>query len=125
VTAASQSIVRARPCGECPWRRDSIPGKFPPDRYTDLAVTAGQPGLEVPIGTPFFACHMSVEGRDAVCAGWAAVCGREHLGLRLAVVVGRAHAGVFDPQPQWPDLYESYTELSDVNSAVVPAKEER
>jgi len=104
-----------RPCTECPWRRDQPPGRFSPERYETLRDTAGTPGREVGFQAPVFACHKSTEGHDLVCAGWLAVVGCEHLGIRLAVAMGRLDPETLSIREGWPELYASYDELARVN----------
>lgn len=104
--------VRTRPCVECPWRRDVPPGQFPASRYAELACTTGQPGAEAPLEAPMFACHMTAEGREKPCAGWLAVAGRQHLGVRLAVAVGAIPGRLLDPGDDWPALFGSYEEMA-------------
>lgn len=104
---------REAPCANCPWRRDSPPGEFPAERYAALANTAGGPGAEAGLTAPVFACHKSSEEHPRACAGWLARCGRDHLGIRLAVVSGRLPGEVtWDPPPDWPPLFESYREMA-------------
>lgn len=108
---------RRRPCGPssegsgCPFRTDTDPDDFPEDRWRELAKTAGRPGGEIPLGSPMFGCHGGIRGGDAACAGWLAVCGYDHLGVRMAVVTGRLPAEALTPGDGWPDLYESWDAL--------------
>lgn len=104
-----------RPCANCPWRRDSAAGEFPAERYEALRATAGVPGREAELDAPIFACHKSESGRDRACAGWLAIAGTDHLGIRLAVAVGRLPAGVLQPGEDWPDLFGSYDEMAERN----------
>ncbi|MEN4397476.1 DUF6283 family protein [Mycolicibacterium conceptionense] len=104
-----------RPCANCPWRRDSAAGEFSAERYQALRVTVGSPGREAGLDAPIFACHKSEPGRDRACAGWLAVAGVDHLGIRLAVTLGRLPATVLQPGPDWPDLFNSYDEMADRN----------
>lgn len=104
-----------RPCVECPWRVDAERGRFPVERYESLSCTAGSPGLEAAFTAPMFACHKTVEGRDRACAGWLAVAGVEHLGVRLAVAMGRLEASALEPGEGWPELYSSYEEMAAFN----------
>ena len=106
-----------RPCANCPWRKDSPAGEFPPERYEALRTTAGQPGDEAGFGAPIFACHKTEAGRDRACAGWLAVAGVEHLGIRLAVVLGRLPASALRPAGDWPELFASYDEMAERNGA--------
>jgi Family of unknown function (DUF6283) len=104
---------RRWPCAECPFRRDTEPGQFPACRYQALQETAGQPGNEAPLGAPMFACHKSAEGREEACAGWLAVAGYEHLGVRLAIALGRLPAAALSPGEDWPELFGSYEETAE------------
>jgi len=39
----------------------------------------------------------------------------EHLGVRLAVVLGRLPASTLSPGENWPELFSSYDELAERN----------
>lgn len=103
---------RTQPCAECPWRTDTPPGKFPIERYEALAGTSGSRGAEAPLGAPMFACHKSGEGKERACAGWLASVGYEHLGVRLAVVTGALPAEALTPDPDWPELFDTYEQMA-------------
>jgi len=115
---------RRFPCAECPWRLDTPPGQFPARRYEQLANTSGAPGAEASLGAPLFACHKTAEGREQACAGWLAVAGRDHLGVRLAVATGRLPAEALDPAAGWPALFVSYTEMAATQAATSDPKGE-
>lgn len=102
-----------RPCAECPWRRDTEPGKFPAERFEALQDTSGAPGREAPVGAPMFACHMTKEGREQACAGWLATAGHYHLGVRMAILQDRLDPGVLWPQPDWPALFDNYDDMAE------------
>jgi uncharacterized protein DUF6283 len=104
-----------RPCDECPFRRDALPGRFPACRYEALTATAGTPGHEAPFDAPMFACHKTPDGQERACAGWLAVAGFAHLGVRLAVLTGRLDPAALAPGQGWPELYGSYQEVAAVN----------
>ena len=108
-----------RPCSNCPWRRDSTPGEFPPERYEALAATTGGAGREAPVGAPMFACHKTAAGKEIACAGWLAREGYHHLGVRMAVAMGRVDVAALEPGEDWPALYDSYDELASVNGATL------
>jgi hypothetical protein len=95
-----------RPCATCPFRVDHDPGTFGIDAYDDLRATVGAPGAEAWIDAPLFACHHSRAGEESVCAGWLAVCGHKHLGVRLAVATGRLEP--VEPDDTWPALHPDY-----------------
>lgn len=105
---------RRYPCAECPFRRDTRPGMFPACRYEALRETVGRAGAEAPIGAPMFACHKSPEGHEEACAGWLAVAGVEHLGVRMAVLTGRLEPEDLRPKPGWPELFTTYDEVAAV-----------
>jgi hypothetical protein len=64
-----------------------------------------------------FACHKSPQGREEACAGWLAVTGTGHLGIRLAVAFGDLPAAALSPGDGWPDLYEDYDQMAAVMAA--------
>jgi hypothetical protein len=103
---------RKFPCGECPFRRDTPPGKFTVQRYEALRETVGEQGNEVPIGAPVFACHLSTDTAPLACAGWLAVAGIEHIGMRAEVICGRLEPEALAPRGNWPSLYGSYDEMA-------------
>ena len=104
-----------RPCAECPWRRDQPPGRFPASRYVALADTSAGPAGSASLGAPMFACHKTAEGREIACAGWLAVEGHGHVGVRIAVVTGWLDPVALRPGADWPELYASYGEMAAVN----------
>lgn len=117
--ATSPAVLRpsARPCGECPWRVDQPVGRFAPERYRALAGTVAGPDGSAPLGAPMFACHKSVAGREIPCAGWLAVEGHGHVGVRLAVATGRLEAATLVPGSDWPELYPSFAAMTDANGS--------
>ncbi|WP_324189941.1 DUF6283 family protein [Nocardia cyriacigeorgica] len=103
---------RRHPCAECPWRRDVSPGQFSVERFVDMACTSGRPGEEAGLDAPLFACHKTVEGREQACSGWLAAVGYHHLGVRLAVAMGRLDPLALEPGEGWPELFASYAEMT-------------
>lgn len=76
----------------------------------------GGPGEAHPgLYAPLFACHKSAEGREIACAGWLAVEGRNHVGVRLLVAVGRIAAWQLSPVAGWPELFGSFEEMAAAN----------
>lgn len=108
---------KKRPCNECPFRVDVPIGRFPTQRFEELRRTAGRPGQEAPLTASVFACHKTEEGKEAACAGWLAVCGGYHLGIRFAVIEGRLPGSVLSPGEDWPELYPTYEAMSDAQYA--------
>lgn len=100
-----------RPCAECPWRKDTPPGQFPPERYEALRDTTGSRGNEAWLDAPFFGCHKATTEEGFYCAGWLAAVGHWHLGVRMAVSGESIPAEGLEPGIDWPDLYQSYEEL--------------
>lgn len=70
------------------------------------------------MGAPMFACHKSREGRDLACAGWLAVEGHGHVGVRLAVAHGQLRPDALSPGAGWPELYDCYAQMASVNGAL-------
>jgi hypothetical protein len=103
---------RRRPCAQCPWRRDVEPGQFPAERYEALAATSGKRSAEAGITAPMFACHKSPERREEACAGWLAAVGWNHLGVRVAVHLGRLPECALTPGEDWPELFTDYEDMA-------------
>ena len=101
---------RSRPCRSCPWRRDHEPGTFGIDRYEQLAATCESAGGGL-LGAPMFACHLSPTGAEEACAGWLAVEGHGHIGVRLAVATGRLDPVALASGEGWPVLWASFAEV--------------
>ena len=97
--------------GPCPFRIDALPGEFTAARYEKLADTAGAPGAEAPVGAPMFACHHTADGAPVACAGWLAVAGGDHLGVRLAIAERRLSPSALRP-PDGIALFNSYDEMA-------------
>lgn len=106
-----------QPCLRCPFRRDTDPGEFPACRYQALRETVGQAGAEAPMEAPWFQCHETSDARPRTCAGWLAVCGYDHIGVRLAVMRGRLPAAMLRPGARWPDLFTTYNEMVTAQAA--------
>jgi Family of unknown function (DUF6283) len=106
---------RRYPCAECPFRRDVRPGQFTAARYEALRATSDQSGLHAPM----FGCHKGEPGTgaDLACAGWLAVCGFDHLGVRLDVITGRLGQDALRPGDGWPELFGSYDEMAAAQGA--------
>lgn len=110
--------ARKTPCdvteqnGACPFRLDAEPGEFLATRFEELAVTAGAPGAEVPADGQWFACHKTAEGREIACAGWLAVCGVDHIGVRMAISTGTIAGEALRRPADGPGLFESYDDMA-------------
>ncbi len=107
---------RQQPCDECPWRRDTPRGQFPPERYEALRGTTGKPGAEAPLGARMFQCHKS-DSDPMPCAGWLAAVGYESLTVRVLVAQGEIPADRLASRADWPALHASYTELEAVHGS--------
>ncbi|TKG60378.1 hypothetical protein FCN18_35595 [Prauserella endophytica] len=59
-----------------------------------------------------FACHKTADGQEQACAGWLAVAGVHHLGVRLAVAIGRLAPETLNPTPGWPPLFGSFQQMA-------------
>lgn len=105
----------ARPCPDCPWRRDAPLQHFPAERYELLRDTVRQPDenghADAPLDAPLFGCHATPRGGEHACAGWLAVEGLGHLRVRMALSLGDLEPEAIRPGEGWPELYESYDEM--------------
>lgn len=106
------SHVPDRPCRGCPWVVGSDPGSIPGfdlDQAEALAATCPDVnGMRPEFSAPVMACHHSREGKDFVCAGWAATAGAAHPAMRLNVLRGSVDPGALAPRPGWPELYPDF-----------------
>ncbi len=105
---------RTKPCQSCPWVQTTPPGEFPAARYAALRATTGYAGAEAPPGSPLFTCHISQEGNDVPCAGWAASVGISSITLRVLIAQGWFPASVLQPGRTWPPLFTSYDAMEAV-----------
>lgn len=96
-----------KPCSECPWRRDVPTGNFSADRYRSLAGTA------VDMSGSIFACHKTVEGKDAACAGFLLRGANHNLALRLAYYRGDIAPG--DVTDGGYKLFDNYRQMAVAN----------
>lgn len=106
----SRPIARRAPCNECPWRRDVAPGSYP---VLPEALAQQQPdgSGHVPFDRPLPACHKTPEHHPLGCAGWLAVEGHNHLGVRLAVLRGTLARDATTPGDDWPPLVADMAEM--------------
>lgn len=105
----------AKPCSSCPWRCDTVAQDIP---NFDLDLAEGlanccpdKRGMGPDFGASIFACHQSKEGAEIACAGWLAVVGHRHPGVRLAVLSQRLDSNALQPGAGWPPLHASYPEV--------------
>lgn len=119
--ASKRPMHAAKICAECPWKRSTPPGQFTAARFEALSNTSGsrnssghdtRTAPEVGLNAPMFACHKTAEGKEIACAGWLAVEGADHLGIRLAVITGHIPADALAPKPGWPELFNGYEEMA-------------
>lgn len=116
---------RAFPCGPCPIRSDNTGNpnaKFPAERWEVLSRTVPNPDTGMPPipGEIMFGCHKGKPGSDEynpgpgddlACAGWLVRFGRDHLGIRMALMDGRLPATALEPGPNWPPLHETWDDV--------------
>lgn len=107
---------RKEPCAECPWVKTTEPGQFPRQRYEQLRNTTGQPGKEVGIEAPLFACHKSQEGKELPCAGWLVAVGYFSLKVRLLLSRGELPVEAMTAGDDWPELHGSFEEMMEAKA---------
>lgn len=115
LVSKSRAFRLKSPCDECPWRRDTPIGRFPPSKFEELQSTVAQD-----FGSGFFACHKTAEDDDmddpAVCAGYLLGDGVRNIHVRLAAVTGRLD--LRSVRSQVP-LYETFAEMAEANGCHV------
>ncbi|KAB2852044.1 MAG: hypothetical protein F9K41_15395 [Sphingopyxis terrae] len=97
-----------RTCSECPWLRATPIGRFPVERFVELATTADQGFNGV------FACHKSPDGAEQACAGYLIVAGMNNWSVRLAAIRGRLDMAEISASGP---LYDSFAEMLTANLA--------
>jgi hypothetical protein len=118
---------RTRPCARCPWRTDTDLTDFTDQDMAMLRRANGRPGAEAALHAPTVACHLDQPGTAhawRLCAGWLAVVGHEHLGIRVAEIFGGLPDTALIPGEDWPALYESLEELETARTAQITEAEE-
>lgn len=115
----------AKPCPSCPWQVDKDASDIP-NFSMDLAeglarCCPDERGMGPDFGATMFACHQSKEGAEIACAGWMAIVGHRHPGVRLAVATGRLDASALRPGERWPALHANYQQVLEKLRATDPA----
>ena len=86
--ANKQTVAKAGPCNNCPWRKDAPTEYWDPEHFREIAETCRNDGMATML------CHKSnAEGCDTnfVCAGWLASQGTESIGVRLLIIEGKVN----------------------------------
>lgn len=99
--------TRAIPRG-CPWAHSTDLAAFGAEDMRMLARAHGAPGAEAPVNAPVIACHKDQDDTAhplRLCAGWLAVIGPHHLGVRMQTLNGRLTGEGPAPDATWPQLY--------------------
>lgn len=105
---------RTHPCRRCPWRLDADLTDFTDADMAMLRRADGRPGDEASSTAPHVACHRDQPGTGRawrLCAGWLAVVGYNHLGIRAAAIFGGLPHTALTPGEGWPELYASLSDL--------------
>ncbi|MFJ1768019.1 DUF6283 family protein [Amycolatopsis sp. NPDC088138] len=106
---------RTHPCAQCPWRQDADLTAFSDADMTKLANANGFAGCEAPADAPAMSCHLDQPDSAhpmRLCAGWLAVVGRHHLGIRMALMIDKLPPAAVDTNDDWPPLHESLDDLT-------------
>jgi Family of unknown function (DUF6283) len=104
-----------KPCDNCPWRRDALPGYWDPQHFRDIWQSCQDDGQALML------CHKSKPGEkvNIPCAGYVIVVGYESIGVRIATTLGR-----LNPEEYKTDepLYETFEEMMDANEVELPQR---
>jgi len=74
----------------------------------------GGPGAEAARDATTVVCHLDQPGTAhawRLCAGWLAVVGHHHLGIRIAAMFGGLPSRALNPPAHCPPLYASLDDL--------------
>ena len=105
---------RTHPCTQCPWRTDADQSAFSDEDMAKLLHANGIAGVEAALGAPAMACHVdqpSTAHPMRLCAGWLAVVGPHHLGVRMDMISGRLPESAVVAGPTWPQLHRDFNDL--------------
>ena len=97
----------ARPCANCPWRKDAPPRYWHADHFRSIWENCQDDGISQ------MQCHKSTPEKMIPCNGAVRVLGYESIGVRLGVLKGRidpADVGATDGT-----LYESFGAMMAAN----------
>lgn len=113
------------PCSSCPWRLDKDASDIPNFKLALAENLQGtcpdSEGMGPDYGSSIFACHRSKEGAELACAGWLAVVGHRHVGVRIAVMSKRLSVESLSPKSNWPDLHTNYGDVLTKLRATAPS----
>lgn len=95
-----------QPCNNCPWRKDAPREHWDPAHFKDIYDNCQSDGVNVML------CHKAselpaAERASLVCQGWVRVLGRESVGVRIALMSGRASLEEVEDK-SGPELFESF-----------------
>lgn len=97
----------AKPCAECPWRRDVRPGRFPPERFAALAASAYD------MNNMIFTCHKTSVDKPLACAGFLLRGAVHNFSIRMALAQRELDlAGVSDAGLP---LFDCYRDMAVAN----------
>lgn len=102
---------RHTPCEQCPWRKDSPIGAFPPDAYRHSARTAYD------MADSTFSCHVAGKDKPQTCAGFLLQSAEHNMQVRIGLMTGRLDLSRL--HDGGVSLYDSYREMAEANG--VPA----
>ncbi|MFJ6438188.1 DUF6283 family protein [Streptomyces sp. NPDC091416] len=105
---------RKRPCTRCPWDRRADLTEFSDKDMDMLRQANGRPAAMAPMNAPIVSCHQDQPGTAHAwrwCAGFLAVVGNHHLGVRLAITMEALPPEVVQAGADWPELFADLDEL--------------
>ncbi|WP_100112514.1 DUF6283 family protein [Streptomyces alboflavus] len=111
---------RKRPCTKCPWLTRTDLTEFTEADMEMLQEANGRRGAEAPLNAPIVACHRDQPGTTHAwrwCAGFLAVVGEQHLGVRLALAMDALPPQAVNPPADWPDMYPDLDALLTARAA--------
>lgn len=96
----------AKPCADCPWRRDAPIGHFPAEAFRRLAASAYD------MNETLFQCHSTDDGRPLTCAGFLERGADHNLTVRMAYLRGNLD---LRDRSGGQTLYDDFVEMAIAN----------
>ncbi len=107
VTVRGGSAFCAKPCPECPWRRENA-GTFPAEAFRISAQTAYD------MADRTFGCHMAGTDRPTTCAGALLSTGADH-NLQVRMRLLDEKFSWTDVDAAGADLFPDYRSMAEAN----------
>lgn len=100
------------PCNGCPWRTDTAMSID----VEEAEKVCGSPERPLMPGDAMMPCHKKYPDADQyLCAGWLALFGWHHIGVRLMIGSGVIPPEALEVNPDWPPLHPDVQSIKEAH----------